>query len=99
MLTSRREWRESPCHRTRPCSARVGVIPAPRIISSFVSYAVEESVDASAEFGQGAVREGQARSRHNAALRRLVPMLAWRTFRDIRRQLGAMMVHGVSPGP
>jgi putative tricarboxylic transport membrane protein len=107
LLPSRREWRESvmPIGRGTVLGFVIGIIPgSAHIISSFVSYAVERKLSKHPEeFGQGAVAgvAGPESANNAATSGAFVPMLALGVPSGPipAVMLGAMMVHGVSPGP
>jgi putative tricarboxylic transport membrane protein len=83
----------------------IGVIPgSAHIISSFVSYAVERKLSKRPQdFGQGAIAgvAGPESANNAATSGAFVPMLALGVPSGPipAVMLGAMMVHGVSPGP
>jgi putative tricarboxylic transport membrane protein len=107
LLPSGREWRESvmPIGRGTVLGFVIGIIPgSAHIISSFVSYAVERKLSKHPEeFGQGAVAgvAGPESANNAATSGAFVPMLALGVPSGPipAVMLGAMMVHGVSPGP
>jgi len=83
----------------------IGIIPgSAHIISSFVSYALEKRLTRRPEeFGQGAVAgvAGPESANNAAACGAFVPMLALGVPSGPipAVMLGALMVHGVAPGP
>jgi putative tricarboxylic transport membrane protein len=107
LLPSSAEWRQSalPIGRGTVLGFVIGVIPgSAHIISSFVSYAVERKLSKHPEeFGQGAVAgvAGPESANNAATSGAFVPMLALGVPSGPipAVMLGAMMVHGVSPGP
>jgi putative tricarboxylic transport membrane protein len=107
LLPSRAEWRDSalPIGRGTVLGFVIGVIPgSAHIISSFVSYAVERKLSTRPqEFGEGAVAgvAGPESANNAATSGAFVPMLALGVPSGPipAVMLGAMMVHGVSPGP
>ena len=107
LLPSRAEWRDCalPIGRGTVLGFVIGVIPgSAHIISSFVSYAVERKLSARPqEFGEGAVAgvAGPESANNAATSGAFVPMLALGVPSGPipAVMLGAMMVHGVSPGP
>jgi putative tricarboxylic transport membrane protein len=107
LLPSRREWRESalPIGRGTVLGFVIGIIPgSAHIISSFVSYALERKLSKHPEeFGRGAVAgvAGPESANNAATSGAFVPMLALGVPSGPipAVMLGAMMVHGVSPGP
>jgi len=107
LLPSRAEWRQAalPIGRGTVLGFVIGVIPgSAHIISSFVSYAVERKLSKRPqEFGEGAVAgvAGPESANNAATSGAFVPMLALGVPSGPipAVMLGAMMVHGVSPGP
>ena len=107
LLPSSAEWRQSalPIGRGTVLGFAIGVIPgSAHIISSFVSYAVERKLSKRPhEFGQGAIAgvAGPESANNAATSGAFVPMLALGVPSGPipAVMLGAMMVHGVSPGP
>jgi putative tricarboxylic transport membrane protein len=107
LLPSRREWGESalPIGRGTLLGFVIGIIPgSAHIISSFVSYALERKLSKHPEqFGHGAVAgvAGPESANNAATSGAFVPMLALGVPSGPipAVMLGAMMVHGVSPGP
>jgi putative tricarboxylic transport membrane protein len=107
LLPSRAEWRQSalPIGRGTVLGFIIGVIPgSAHIISSFVSYAVERKLSKRPhEFGEGAIAgvAGPESANNAATSGAFVPMLALGVPSGPipAVMLGAMMVHGVSPGP
>ena len=104
---NRKEWRESgwPIARGTVLGFIIGIIPgSAHIISSFLSYALERRVSRHPEeFGQGAVAgvAGPESANNSASTGAFVPMLALGipTGPIPAVLMGALMVHGVSPGP
>ncbi len=104
---NRKEWRESgwPIARGTVLGFIIGIIPgSAHIISSFLSYALERRVSRHPEeFGQGAVAgvAGPESANNSASTGAFVPMLALGipTGPITAVLMGALMVHGVSPGP
>ena len=107
LLPSSAEWRQSalPIGRGTVLGFAIGIIPgSAHIISSFVSYAVERKLSKRPhEFGQGAIAgvAGPESANNAATSGAFVPMLALGVPSGPipAVMLGAMMVHGVSPGP
>ena len=106
LLPSREDWKASimPISRGSVLGFLLGVLPGGgSIIASFVSYAVEKKVSKHPErFGTGAI-EGVAapESANNAATAgSFVPLLTLGIPPNVVMALllGAMMVHGVTPG-
>jgi putative tricarboxylic transport membrane protein len=106
-LPSRKEWKESafPIGRGSLLGFIIGIIPgSAHIISSFLSYALERRVSKHPEeFGKGAVAgvAGPESANNAASTGAFVPMLALGipTGPVPAVLMGALMVHGVSPGP
>jgi len=107
LLPSREEFRASlgPIGRGTVLGFLIGIIPgSAHVISTFVSYAIEQRISKHPErFGQGAI-EGVAgpEAANNAASEgTLVPMLALGvpTGAIPAVLLAALMVHGITPGP
>jgi putative tricarboxylic transport membrane protein len=102
-----REWRESgwPIARGTVLGFVIGIIPgSAHIISSFLSYALERRVSRHPEeFGKGAVAgvAGPESANNSASTGAFVPMLALGipTGPIPAVLMGALMVHGVAPGP
>jgi putative tricarboxylic transport membrane protein len=107
LLPSRQEWKESalPIGRGSLLGFVIGIIPgSAHIISSFLSYALERRLSKHPEqFGQGAVAgvAGPESANNAASTGAFVPMLALGipTGPVPAVLMGALMVHGVSPGP
>jgi len=107
LLPSREEWRDSlwPIGRGTVLGFLIGIIPgSAHIISSFVSYAVERRLSRRPErFGQGAIEgvAGPESANNSATSGAFVPMLALGVPSGPipAVMIGAMMVHGISPGP
>jgi putative tricarboxylic transport membrane protein len=107
LLPNREDWRRSimPISRGTAIGFLMGVIPGPsNTISSFVSYAVEKRLSKHPEqFGQGAI-EGVAgpESANNAACAgNFIPVLTLGipTSAVMAVIVGALIIHGVTPGP
>jgi putative tricarboxylic transport membrane protein len=107
LLPSREDWKRSimPISRGTAIGFLMGVIPGPsNTISSFVSYAVEKRLSKHPEqFGQGAI-EGVAgpESANNAACAgNFIPVLTLGipTSAVMAVIVGALIIHGVTPGP
>jgi putative tricarboxylic transport membrane protein len=104
---NRKEWNESimPIGRGTLLGFIIGIIPgSAHIISSFLSYALERRVSKHPEeFGHGAVAgvAGPESANNSASTGAFVPMLALGipTGPIPAVLMGALMVHGVSPGP
>jgi putative tricarboxylic transport membrane protein len=104
---NRKEWREAvwPIGRGTLLGFIIGIIPgSAHIISSFLSYALERRISKHPEeFGKGAVAgvAGPESANNSASTGAFVPMLALGipTGPIPAVLMGALMVHGVSPGP
>ena len=107
LLPNRLEWAQSimPIARGSVLGFIIGIIPgSAHIISSFLSYALERRVSKHPEeFGQGAVAgvAGPESANNSASTGAFVPMLALGipTGPITAVLMGALMVHGVNPGP
>jgi putative tricarboxylic transport membrane protein len=107
LLPNRQEWRDSamPIARGTVLGFLVGLTPgSAHIISSFLSYAVERRFSKHPEqFGKGAVAgvAGPESANNSASTGAFVPMLALGlpTGPITAVLIGALMVHGVPPGP
>jgi putative tricarboxylic transport membrane protein len=107
LLPNRQEWKESalPIGRGSLLGFIIGIIPgSAHIISSFLSYALERRLSKHPEqFGKGAVAgvAGPESANNAASTGAFVPMLALGipTGPVPAVLMGALMVHGVSPGP
>lgn len=104
---SREDWRRmfSPILRGTAIGSFLGVLPGGgALLASFVSYNVEKKFSPNRkEFGQGAI-EGVAapESANNAAAQTsFIPMLSLGIPSSpiMALMIGAMMVHGITPGP
>ncbi len=107
LLPNREDWKRSimPIARGTGIGFLMGVIPGPsNTISSFISYAVEKRLSKHSEqFGQGAI-EGVAgpESANNAACAgNFIPVLTLGipTSAVMAVIVGALIIHGVTPGP
>ncbi|HBB16994.1 MAG TPA: transporter [Syntrophus sp. (in: bacteria)] len=107
LLPNREDWKRSimPISRGTAIGFLMGVIPGPsNTISSFVSYAVEKRLSKHPEqFGKGAI-EGVAgpESANNAACAgNFIPVLTLGipTSAVMAVIVGALIIHGVTPGP
>jgi putative tricarboxylic transport membrane protein len=107
LLPSRQEWRQSvmPIARGSILGFLVGLTPgSAHIISSFLSYGVERRLSKHPEeFGKGAVAgvAGPESANNAASTGAFVPMLALGlpTGPITAVLIGALMIHGVPPGP
>jgi putative tricarboxylic transport membrane protein len=107
LLPTAKDWRNSagPITRGSLLGFFLGILPGGGgVIASFISYAVEKRVSRSPErFGKGAI-EGVAgpESANNAATGgAFIPLLTLGIPSNvvIAMLLGALMIHGVTPGP
>jgi TctA family transporter len=107
LLPSRAEWRQSlmPTARGGALGAAVGILPGTGpAISAFMAYAMEKRLARDpSRFGKGAV-EGIAspEAANNASVQAaFIPTLSLGVPGDaiIAILLGAMMIHGIVPGP
>ncbi len=107
LLPTREEWRRSvgPSLRGSVLGFLIGLIPGPApVISTFVSYVTEKRLSRHPdEFGKGAI-EGVAgpESANNAAVSgAYVPLLGLGIpfTPHMAIVLGALMLHGITPGP
>jgi putative tricarboxylic transport membrane protein len=107
LLPNRKDWRDSavPMARGTVLGFLIGIIPGGgAIISSFASYAVEKRVSKHPErFGTGAIEAVAApESANNAATAGgFIPLLTLGIPSNVitALMLGALMLHGVTPGP
>ena len=107
LLPNASEWRQSilPIGRGSLLGFIIGIIPgSAHIISSFLSYALERRVSKHPEeFGKGAIAgvAGPESANNAASTGAFVPMLALGipTGPVPAVLMGALMVHGVAPGP
>lgn len=107
LIPNRQEWRDSamPTLRGSILGAGIGVLPGTGgAIAAFMSYALEKKVSRRPErFGKGAI-EGIAapEAANNAAVQAcFIPTLSLGIPGDavIAILMGAMMIHGIVPGP
>ena len=107
LLPNRQEWRESaaPIGRGTVLGFLIGILPGPgHVISSFVSYSVEQRLSKHPErFGHGAIEgvAGPESANNSATSGAFVPMLALGLPSGAvpAIMLAAMMIHGIAPGP
>ena len=107
LLPTRKEWRESamPIARGSVLGFVIGIMPgSAHIISSFLSYALEQRLSKHPEeFGQGAVAgvAGPESANNAASTGAFVPMLALGlpTGPVTAVLMAALIIHGVPPGP
>lgn len=107
LLPNRQDWKESsgPILRGSLLGFFLGLIPGGGgLIASFISYAVEKRVAKNPEnFGKGDIRgvAGPETANNAGAQGAFIPMLTMGIPCNvvIAILLGALMIHGVSPGP
>jgi putative tricarboxylic transport membrane protein len=107
LLPSRQDWKDSimPITRGGIIGFFLGILPGGgAVISSFVSYAVEKRVSKHPEkFGKGAIEgvAGPESANNSATAGAFIPMFTLGIPSNVVMALllGAMIVHGVTPGP
>jgi putative tricarboxylic transport membrane protein len=107
LLPSREEWRQSaaPIARGSVLGFLLGLLPGGGgVIASFASYAVEKRSSATPErFGKGAIEgvAGPEAANNAAASASFIPLLTLGIPPNaiLGILLGALMLHGVAPGP
>ncbi len=107
LLPNREDWKRSimPISRGTAIGFLMGVIPGPsNTISSFVSYAVEKRVSKHPEqFGHGAIEgvAGPEAANNSACAGNFIPVLTLGipTSAVMAVIVGALIIHGVTPGP
>ena len=107
MLPSREEWRQSrgPIARGSVLGFLLGLLPGGgAVIASFASYAMEKRLSATPErFGNGAIEgvAGPEAANNAAASAAFIPLLTLGIPPNVILGilLGALMIHGVAPGP
>jgi len=107
LLPTREEWRQSswPMARGSLLGFFLGLLPGGgAIVASFAAYAMERQISKTPErFGQGAI-EGVAApeaANNSAAGASFIPLLSLGipTHATMAVIMGALMIHGVEPGP
>jgi putative tricarboxylic transport membrane protein len=107
LLPNLQDWKRSsgPIWRGSLIGFIIGIFPGPgAVVSSFLSYAIEKRISKNPdEFGKGAI-EGVAgpETANNAAVGgAYVPLMALGIPQSVVMglMLGALMIHGVTPGP
>ena len=107
LLPNLQDWKKSsgPIWRGSLIGFIIGIFPGPgAVVSSFLSYAIEKRISKNPdEFGKGAI-EGVAgpETANNAAVGgAYVPLMALGIPQSVVMglMLGALMIHGVTPGP
>jgi putative tricarboxylic transport membrane protein len=107
LLPDKKDWKEAslPIARGSILGFFLGLIPGGGgLIASFISYAIEKKVAKNPEsFGQGNIRgvAGPETANNAGAQGAFIPMLTMGIPCNvvIAILLGALMIHGVSPGP
>jgi putative tricarboxylic transport membrane protein len=107
LLPTRKDWKDSigPIGRGTILGFLCGIIPGGgTIIASFVSYLVEKRISRHPEtFGTGAIQgvAGPETANNAATSGAMVPLLSLGipTNAIMALLLGAMMIHGIKPGP
>ena len=107
ILPSREEWRQSrgPIARGSVLGFLLGLLPGGgAVIASFASYAMEKRLSATPErFGNGAIEgvAGPEAANNAAASAAFIPLLTLGIPPNVILGilLGALMIHGVAPGP
>jgi putative tricarboxylic transport membrane protein len=107
LLPNKEDWKASalPIARGTIVGFLVGLIPGPsNTISSFVSYAIEKRLSKHPErFGHGAIEgvAGPESANNSACAGNFIPVLTLGipTSAVMAVILGALIIHGVSPGP
>ncbi len=107
LLPDKQDWKDSlgPISRGSVLGFFLGILPGPgNIISTFISYAIEKRLSKNPQkFGQGAI-EGVAgpEAANNAAIAgAFIPLLTLGipTGATMALIMGALIIHGVTPGP
>jgi putative tricarboxylic transport membrane protein len=107
LLPNRQDWRQSigPIGRGSILGFFLGIIPGMSVvIPTFVSYVIEKKLSKHPEkFGSGAIEgvAGPEAANNAASTGTLVPMLSLGipTGASTALLLGALMIHGIRPGP
>jgi putative tricarboxylic transport membrane protein len=107
LLPSRQDWKDSimPITRGGILGFFLGILPGGgAVISSFVSYALEKKISKHPEtFGKGAIEgvAGPESANNSATAGAFIPMFTLGIPSNVVMALllGAMIVHGVTPGP
>ncbi len=107
LMPTRTDWRQSwmPMVRGSGIGAALGILPGTGAsIASFVAYAVEKKVARDpSRFGRGAIEgvTGPEAANNSAAQAAFIPTLSLGIPGDavMALVLGAMMIHGIVPGP
>jgi putative tricarboxylic transport membrane protein len=107
LFPTRKEWKEAlpPMARGSGIGFFIGLLPGPAaILATFASYTLEKKISKHPEkFGQGAIEgvAGPEAANNSASAGAMVPLLALGIpFAPATAMLlGALMIHGVQPGP
>jgi putative tricarboxylic transport membrane protein len=107
LLPNRTDWRDSawPIARGSALGFLLGIVPGPGpVIASFVSYAVEKRVSRYPEkFGTGVIEgvAGPEAANNAATAGSFIPLLSLGipTSAIMALFMGALMIHGIQPGP
>lgn len=107
LMPSRQDWKESamPIARGSIAGFFLGILPGGgAVLASFISYGVEKRVSKTPEkFGHGAIAgvAGPEAANNAAAQAAFIPLLTLGVPANavMGILLGALMIHGISPGP
>ena len=107
LLPNRRDWKDSawPITRGSVLGFFLGILPGPGpVISSFVSYALEKRLSPHPEkFGTGVIEgvAGPESANNSATAGSFIPLLSLGipTSAIMALFMGALMIHGIQPGP
>jgi len=107
LLPNRKDWQASgwPIARGSVIGFLLGVLPGPGpVIASFVSYAMEKRLSRHPEkFGTGAIEgvAGPEAANNSATAGSFIPLLSLGipTSAIMALFMGALMIHGIQPGP
>lgn len=107
LFPTRKEWKQAlpPMARGSGIGFFIGLLPGPAaILATFASYTLEKKISKHPEkFGQGAIEgvAGPEAANNSASAGAMVPLLALGIpFAPATAMLlGALMIHGVQPGP
>ena len=107
LLPNRKDWQDSawPIARGSVLGFFLGILPGPGpVISSFVSYAMEKRLSRHPEkFGTGVIEgvAGPESANNSATAASFIPLLSLGipTSAIMALFMGALMIHGIQPGP
>jgi putative tricarboxylic transport membrane protein len=107
LLPNRKDWKDSawPIARGSVLGFFLGILPGPGpVISSFVSYALEKRLSRYPEkFGTGVIEgvAGPESANNSATAGSFIPLLSLGipTSAIMALFMGALMIHGIQPGP